>query len=122
MDTFEKQMTLNFESTIEKNYQSDKEFVENYSEEEAINFQREQQIRIQRESIKDIHFGAWGVQWRGADVPKPDSMYENDYTSIFGFTCAGCGVSVVNQEKLIHGKNCDSKSPYKGETEDDEEN
>ena len=30
MDNFEKQMTLNFQSTIEKNYQSDKEFVENH--------------------------------------------------------------------------------------------
>jgi hypothetical protein len=57
--------------------------------------------------------GPWGVKWRGEDVPEPNSMYENDYTSIFGFTCAGCGVSVVNQEQLYHKPFCDSKNPHK---------
>ncbi len=56
--------------------------------------------------------GPWGVQWRGEDISKPNSMYADDYTAIFGFSCAGCGASVVNQEKLIHKNNCDSKSPY----------
>lgn len=119
MDFFA-QMKENLDTTIEKNYQSDKEFVENYTPEEAEQIQREQQILIERESTTNIVFGTWGVQWRGADVPKPESAYPDDYISIFGFTCAGCGASVINNGKLIHGKNCDSKSPYhKKEFEDE---
>lgn len=61
--------------------------------------------------------GAWGVKWRGKDIPRPKSMYENDFISVFGFTCAGCGVSVINQETLIHKAGCDSKNPHKGREE-----
>lgn len=79
---------------------ADKEFVE-----------RQHQL-IERDHIKVTDVGSCGVQWRGANIPKPNSMFENDYTAQFGFSCAGCGASAINQEKLIHKNNCDSKSPY----------
>ena len=54
--------------------------------------------------VTDI--GPWGVKWRGEDIPKPDSMYEGDYTAIFGFTCATCGASAVNQDPVPHSITC----------------
>jgi hypothetical protein len=78
----------------------------------TLNFVKKQHSMIERDNIEILDVGPWGVQWRGADIPKPNSMYENDYTPQFGFSCAGCGASVVNQEKLNHSNKCDSKSPY----------
>ena len=44
--------------------------------------------------------GPWGIQWKGGE-------------RIFGFSCAGCGGSGINQEPVNHTDNCDSGSPYK---------
>ncbi len=74
-------------------------------------FEKEQRQLIERDNIKILEVGPWGVQWRGADIPKPNSMFADDHTAQFGFSCAGCGTSAVNQEKLIHKSNCDSKNP-----------
>jgi hypothetical protein len=60
-----------------------------------------------------ITWGAFGVQWRGQDVPLHDSPYPDDYTATFGFTCAFCGTSSINAEKHIHAESCDKDSEEK---------
>lgn len=57
-------------------------------------------------------FGPFGIKWRGRDIQKPDSSFKGDHVAQFGFSCAGCGASGVNQDPLNHEDNCDSKSPY----------
>lgn len=54
-------------------------------------------------------FGYLGVKWRGENIPLSDSIYEDDYTVIFGFTCAECGGSGVNQDPVMHSDNCKRK-------------
>ncbi len=88
-----------------------------FSKKEPKDFLEEQRELIERDTITDIDFGPWGVRWRGANIPIPDSSFQDDHTAQFGFSCAGCGASAVNQEKLIHENNCDSKSPYHKEEE-----
>jgi hypothetical protein len=75
-------------------------------------FLQEQRQLIERDTITISDVGPWGIQWRGANIPLPNSMFENDHIAQFGFSCAGCGASAINQEKLIHFKQCDSKSPH----------
>lgn len=64
---------------------------------------------IERDNIKILDVGPCGIQWRGANIPLPNSMFEGDHIAQFGFSCAGCGVSAVNQEVLIHKVNCERK-------------
>ncbi len=74
---------------------------------------------IERDNIEILASGPYGIQWRGKNIPRPNSQYPDDYTAQFGFSCAGCGASAINQEKLIHKNNCDSESPYKGGSKDE---
>ncbi len=69
-------------------------------------FEKEQRQLIERDNIKILDVGPQGIQWRGADIPKPNSMFENDHTAQFGFSCASCGGSGINQDPVIHTKNC----------------
>ncbi len=56
-----------------------------------------------------LDVGPLGIKWRGENVPLPESMYKNDYTVQFGFSCAECGGSGINQDPVIHIDNCKRK-------------
>jgi len=82
-------------------------------EETKINFQpardfiKTQHQLIERDTINVADVGPWGIKWRGADIPNDDSMFQDDYTAQFGFTCAECGGSGVNKEPVNHLQNCE---------------
>lgn len=79
----------------------------------AVETHKRKQIMIERDSIEILCISEWGVMWQGADIPRPNSISQNDFIAQFGFSCAHCGASAVNQEKLIHLNKCDSKRLYK---------
>jgi hypothetical protein len=71
---------------------------------------KQQHQLIERDNIEILDAGPLGVKWRGANIPNDDSMYENDYTPQFGFSCASCGASAVNQEPVNHKEFCERKN------------
>jgi hypothetical protein len=67
---------------------------------EQLEADQEEQKQLDNYPVVD-NFGIYGVKWRERGLGR------------FGFTCAGCGASTVNQDPLNHTNNCDSTSPYK---------
>ncbi len=69
-------------------------------------FEKEQRQLIERDNIEILDVGPWGIQWRGANIPLPNSMFADDHIAQFGFSCAECGGSGINQVPVIHNENC----------------
>ena len=71
---------------------------------EQLEAEQEEQKQLDNYPVVD-DVGEYGIKWRGRGVGQ------------FGFSCAGCGASAVNQDPLHHKNNCDSTSPYKEQEE-----
>lgn len=54
-----------------------------------------------------LDVGPWGVKWRGENIAEPTDIDKNNHVAQFGFSCAECGGSGVNQEPVNHSEKCE---------------